>query len=49
MVGLVRWHGGCRAQPVHCIEDGVIFVDAVAAAMVLIDALKGDIGCVILD
>jgi len=50
--GVVRWVWGVlgiRTEFVHCEEDGVIFIDAVAAAMVLVYPLEGDVGCVILN
>lgn len=34
---------------VHGEEDGVISVDTVAAAMVFVYTLEGDVGCIILD
>ncbi len=50
--GVVGWVRGVLrvgTEFVHCEEDGVISVDAVAAAIVFVYTLEGDVGCVILD
>ncbi len=50
--GVVRWVWGILdvgTEFVHCEEDRVISIDAVAAAVVFVYTLKGDVGCVILD
>ena len=34
---------------VHCKEDRIVLVETIAAAVVFVDALKGDVGCVVLN
>lgn len=49
VVDWVGWIVGGGPKLVHGEEDGVVFVDAVAAAVVFIDALEGDVGGVVFD
>ena len=47
--GVFRSCGRCRAEFVHGEENRVIFIETVAAAMVFIYALEGDVGRIVLD
>ena len=49
LMGSISGRSRIGAKFVHCEEDGVVFVLAVAAAVVFVDPLKRDVGSVVLD